>query len=269
MDIVLWEGNVRAFSYEQRLEAVDRLGCVGMSASPVTIAQWESEGHVVESVVHLDPLVRWNRGYRDENLTEELRQFSTTALDDFLAVATRCGVASVTLPAIVERADATVAELAADFADVCDAFAPHGIRCDLEFLPYWSGVPDLPTACEIVVGADRANGAVLFDVYHFVRSGGGLEQLRDAPADVIAALQVNDGPLTLPVGTDEVDDMLNERMVPGRGAFPLHEILDIVTARNDVAVAGAEIFSRSLDARPFGEVVDIVRSANRDYLTST
>ncbi len=274
---ILWEGNVRNRSLHERVEVARQLGCRKMSLSPNTLAQWEASGIPLEAVKevcgevqlsHLDPLVRWTRGYRDANLSPQLREFSATSRADFFACAERLGVASITLPAIVNAEDTTEDELASDFGDVCDEARELGIRCDLEFLPYWSGVPDLEAAVRVVELAGRDNGRVLFDAYHFVRGYGSPDQILAVDGRLISAIQISDGVSILPDGTDGVDDMLNARRLPGHGSFPLHQIVGNLAEIGAGDIVGVEVFSTDLDALSNDEVVAALELADSAYLTA-
>lgn len=272
---ILWEGNVRALSLQDRVAVARRLGYRKMSLSPNTLKAWEDQHLTLKQIkdicgevklAHLDPLVRWNRGYRDEDLTPQLREFSTTSPDEFFECAERLGVESITLPAIVNADRLTVDDLIADFATVCDRARPLGIRCDLEFLPYWSGVPTLQAAAEIVESAGRDNGRVLFDVYHFVRGGESADAILQVDGRLLAAIQISDGAATLSEDADAVADMLNSRMLPGQGQFPLRDILTNLEAINAGEVVGVEVFSSELDRLTADELATALDIAGRDYL---
>ena len=59
-------------------------------------------------------------------------------------------------------------EAAAAFAGLCDRAAEHGLLVHLEFLP-WSRIPDLATAWQVVDAADRPNGGIMLDAWHYFR----------------------------------------------------------------------------------------------------
>ncbi len=272
---ILWEGNVRSLGLRERIAVAHRLGCSKMSLSPNTLAEWEVQGLTLDAVLdlcgevklaHLDPLVRWTRGYRNENLSEQLREFSTTSRSEFFECAEGLGVESITLPAIVNAQDTSLEEMAEDFADVCDQADSLGIRCDLEFLPYWSGVPDMETAISVVELAGRPNGSVLFDVYHFMRAGGSPADILSVSGSLISAVQISDGLAELPPGADAVDDMLNARRLPGKGSFPLAEIIANLDEIGAGKVIGLEVFSTELDAYSTDELVDALSVAAHEYL---
>jgi 4-hydroxyphenylpyruvate dioxygenase len=275
VDPILWEGNVRALDLPARVEVARSLGCRKMSLSPQTLRTWQAQGLSLAEIedvcgevrlAHLDPLVRWNRGHHPDDLSPQLREFSTTSQDDFFACAELLGVESITLPAIVAAERATPEELADDFARVCDRARPLGIRCDLEFLPYWSGVRTLRAAAEIVERAGRDNGKVLFDVYHFVRGGGTPDEILEVDGQLIAAIQISDGAALPPVGADLVHDMLNSRMLPGRGEFQLERIVAALTAIGAGRVVGVEVFSTELDRLDRDDLVAALVAAGEGFV---
>ena len=71
-------------------------------------------------------------------------------------------------------------EAAAAFAGLCDRAAEHGLLVHLEFLP-WSRIPDLATAWQVVNAADRPNGGIMLDAWHYFRSGPDGALLRSIP----------------------------------------------------------------------------------------
>lgn len=272
---ILWEGNVRALDLRERVEVARRLGCRKMSLSPNTLKHWEAKGLSLDQIkdicgevmlAHLDPLVRWNRGYRDEDLTPQLREFSTTSPNEFFECAERLGVESITLPAIMSAEQVTLDGLAADFAEICDRARPLGIRCDLEFLPYWSGVPTLQSAAAVVERAGRDNGRVLFDVYHFVRGGESPDAILQVDGRLLSAIQISDGASILSPDDDAIHDMLNSRRLPGRGHFPLQAILANLETIGAGEVVGVEVFSTELDKLNANDLAAELESAARNYL---
>ena len=84
-------------------------------------------------------------------------------------------------------------EAAAAFAGLCDRAAEHGLLVHLEFLP-WSRIPDLATAWQVVRGADRPNGGLMLDAWHYFRSGPDGTLLRSIPGASILGVQLCDAP---------------------------------------------------------------------------
>jgi sugar phosphate isomerase/epimerase len=88
-------------------------------------------------------------------------------------------------------------ELTDIFAGVCERAATHGLRADLEFLP-WSIVPDLATALDVVEGTGQDNAGIMLDCWHFFRGGSDLDSIRHLSKRQlgrITSIQVNDAPL--------------------------------------------------------------------------
>jgi sugar phosphate isomerase/epimerase len=160
----------------------------------------------------------------------------------------------------------TVDDAAAAFAGLCDRAAEHGLLVHIEFLP-WSHIPDVATAWEIVRRADRPNGGVLLDAWHFFRSGADVAALRAVPGPRLIGLQLDDGPAAaesnLPIAA------LHDRLLPGEGELGLTELLCTLREIGAVAPAGVEVFSDDLHALAPAEIGrragDAARRVLADY----
>lgn len=108
------------------------------------------------------------------------------------------------------------------FGEFCDRAAGHGLKAGLEFNGF-SAVRDAATAEAVVRGAARANGEVVLDLLHLVRSGGSMEQVAQL-ADLIGYAQLCDGPMQVPDGA-RWREAVGERLLPGEGEFPLKKLL--------------------------------------------
>jgi sugar phosphate isomerase/epimerase len=71
------------------------------------------------------------------------------------------------------------------------------------------------------------DAGIVFDVYHLVRTGGTVQDLRSIDPTLIRYVQVNDAPVAV---TPEVmrHEAAEERLFPGEGEFPLIELLRAV-----------------------------------------
>lgn len=136
--------------------------------------------------------------------------------------------------------------MAKHFGDLCDKAAAHGVRVALEFVPT-GGVPGLVEAMEIIDHADRANGGLMVDVWHFFRSGSSLDQLASLPGDRIFSVQLNDA-LAAPEA-DLTLGMMN-RLIPGEGELDLKSFMQAVATTGTPAFLGVEVFSKELDQLP-------------------
>lgn len=99
-----------------------------------------------------------------------------------------------------------------------------GIALNVEFLAF-SPVPDLGTAGNLVREAGVVGCGVVIDSLHLYRSGG-------TPADVLAfdpsligMVQICDGPATMPTDLQPYHEGFEQRVIPGKGRFPLVEFV--------------------------------------------
>jgi sugar phosphate isomerase/epimerase len=113
--------------------------------------------------------------------------------------------------------DGTFDEAAVRFGALCDRGARHGATIGLEFLPF-TNIRDAADALAIVDAAGRPNGGVCVDIWHHVRGANDLDLIRRIPVELIAGVQMSDGP-TPPTLLDYKDDCLRTRVPPGDGAF--------------------------------------------------
>jgi len=131
--------------------------------------------------------------------------------------------------------DPDVSRLATTFARLCETAETFDLAVDLEFMR-WRHVGTLNQAHEIVRRAGAANGAILLDALHLVRSGG-------APADVAAlapglvrSVQLSDAPLASPPEDGIIEEARNRRLAPGLGELPLLALLHALSDDIDLAV---------------------------------
>ena len=162
--------------------------------------------------------------------------------------------------------DWTVDAAAAAFAGLCDRAAEHGLLVHVEFLP-WSRIPDVATAWEIVRMADRPNGGVLVDAWHFFRGGRDDAALRAVPGDRVLALQFDDGPVA--PEADLPAAALHDRVLPGAGELDLRGLVRTLREIGAVAPVGVEVFSdelHALDPREIGrQAGHALRALLADY----
>jgi sugar phosphate isomerase/epimerase len=114
--------------------------------------------------------------------------------------------------------DADEAEGARRLARLCDMAAGFGIIVGLEFNGF-SAVRTIDRAAAILAATDRANVALVCDMLHLVRSGGGAADVA-RHRDRIGYLQLSDGPSDIAADL-RWHEAIRERMLPGDGAFPL------------------------------------------------
>lgn len=149
------------------------------------------------------------------------------------------------------------------FAALCDQAADHSVRLAIEFVPT-GAISDFARALEVVERADRDNGGIMVDSWHFFRSGSSLDQLARCPGDRIFSVQLNDAPAQ--PETDLHVGMMN-RLLPGEGELNLRGLVDALAHSGSTAPMGIEVFSERLDGLSIGEVAQRCATA-LDYCLS-
>jgi sugar phosphate isomerase/epimerase len=126
------------------------------------------------------------------------------------------------------------------FAALTELAAQRGIQTLVEPVPGLT-VGDLPTALAALEHVGKPDFRLLIDTMHLVRSGSGAADLA-ALNPYIGYAQLND--TTLQPRTDNyLEEAMYERMVPGEGELPLHDILATLPTH---IVLELEILQRSL-----------------------
>ena len=151
------------------------------------------------------------------------------------------------------------------FSALCDLAASHGLAVHLEFHAM-STIRTL-AAARAFLGHDHPAGAgIAADSLHLFRSGEGPRALtQDSPVPVVYA-QLCYGPATIPA--DRVlDEMVNDRGVPGTGAFDLQ---GFVRALPPDVVIDLEVPCRALRERGMApyDIVGHVVSAGRAVIAA-
>lgn len=149
------------------------------------------------------------------------------------------------------------------FAALCDR-AGDDLTVALEFMPY-SGVPDLETAWRILDSADRANSALIVDVWHWARAGMTAGDLDTVPADRIVAVQLCDV-LEHPMVQARAES-LGHRLPPGHGHGDPVGLLRALRDRGArPRVVTVEVISDDLVARGVDTAARTTAEAAREVL---
>jgi len=153
-----------------------------------------------------------------------------------------------------------VEETAAGFGQICDIAAAADILVGIEFMPF-KAVATVDVATAIVEMADRDNGGLVVDSYHFFRGGSRLEDLAKVPGKRIITLQLNDVPLSAPA--DLLVETRTARLLPGEGGLPLVEWIRTIDSTGANATLGVEILSDPLRELTVDEVARVTFDATR------
>jgi sugar phosphate isomerase/epimerase len=251
---VLWTGTV-GFDrpLDERVTAATASGYGAVSTSPREADAWQREGASLRDaadrardqgapIMVLDAVFSWLTPVEPR---PALAGVNDITVDDSLRIVEAMGIGSIN--AIALRGSGLPDEaIAEQFARFCDRAADVGCRVHLEFAAR-SGIPDVATAWDIVRRADRPNGGLLFDSWHFFRGRADLEALAAVPGDRIFAVQLSDGTAE-PVG-HWYDETMHHRLLPGDGAFDLVGAVRVLAATGALTLIGPEVISDELHAR--------------------
>ncbi|MFT4289142.1 sugar phosphate isomerase/epimerase family protein [Nocardioides sp.] len=152
-------------------------------------------------------------------------------------------------------------EVAEAFGALCDRAATYGLRVALEFVPY-SSIPDLEAGLAVVTEADRDNGGLCIDSWHFFRGRPDWDLLGSVPAERVFMIQVNDGPVP-PVDPDRMVDAVHHRVLPGEGDFDLGSFVAALDRPGVEPVVSIEVYSDELWRRPTSEAARRAAEATR------
>jgi len=263
-DAVLCSGTIRTgISFRERLAAAQAGGFTGLSLWGRDYQVARDEGlsdrdirllladHGV-AVAELDPAWWWLPGASDIRIPPELDEERIFGFGERELFGIAEGVGARSLNAVdVFGGSWSLDEAAAAFAGLCDRAADHGLLVHLEFLP-WSRIPDLTTAWQVVRAADRPNGGLMLDAWHYFRSGTDSTLLRSIPGASILGVQLSDAPAT--PEPEPLHATLHERLLPGEGELALPTLLADLGATGAAAPLGVEVFSDVLHALPPEEV---------------
>jgi sugar phosphate isomerase/epimerase len=261
---VLWSGTVGLESpIAPRIAAAVGCGYTHLSLSPLDIVRAEAGGTSAADVgraVHdagleiiLDPVMNWYPGGGPSR-----SRFAGISAADSLRMVADLGAGSLTAVA-AGASPGSASELAEPFGRLCDRAGDVGALVHLEFIPM-TVVRDLHTALAIVGGADRPNGGIVFDTWHFFRGDPDFELLARTPGDVIFAVQLDDG-------LAEVEGTLWEdtqrRLAPGCGSFDLTRAVRTLAAIGGLRRVGPEILHPDYTARPAREAAALAGECTR------
>jgi sugar phosphate isomerase/epimerase len=266
---ILWSATLGPASLRERIEAAAANGYHGITVRPHDIGELRRDARDVARVcadgrergvehLVLEALSAW---YDHEPAPDWFPSAAET-IEDHLRAAEAFGCTDLNVVAPLRTASETTESLTERFAVVCDRCAEAGLAVHLEFTPF-PPIGSLATAWEIVRGAARTNGGILFDTWHFFRGVPDLDLLAGVPGERIFSVQVSDGAPELRESL--VKDTFRHRLLPGEGTFDLLGVLRVLRRTGGLNLVGPEVLSTELDAlsaieaaRLAGEALDHV-----------
>jgi len=276
-DLVLCSGTLASdVGFRERVAAAVAGGFAGVSlwardywhAREQGLGDTDIRAHLEDhglAVAELDGVWSWTPGAdRTFSPEHDPAAFFRYKEDDLYRIADAVGARS--LNAVDVFGGEWGVDAAADaFAALCDRAAEHGLLVHLEFLP-WSKVPDVATAWDVARRADRPNGGIAVDSWHFFRGTPDWDGLRAVPGDRIFGVQLSDGPAE--PEQNLIAATLRERQVPGDGDLDLAELVATLRELHADAPVGVEVFSDTLHALPPDEAARRAGDGARSLLAT-
>jgi 4-hydroxyphenylpyruvate dioxygenase len=139
-----------------------------------------------------------------------------------------------------------------DFRDLCRLAGDYGVRLMFEFVGWSRQFHDLKSSWEVVDGAACPNGGMLFDVFHFLKAGSTIEDLKDVDMEKVFLVHMNDV-RSLPLGIKE--QARRFRYFPGEGEGDLREVVTILIERGYKGFFCLEVFNEKYWAEDPAEIV--------------
>jgi sugar phosphate isomerase/epimerase len=137
-----------------------------------------------------------------------------------------------------------------EFATICHQAAERGTNVLFEMLPPgFSRAPSLDQVLVISRGGGARNGGIMLDIHHLQRAGiPPSEIVRKIGPDIPLGVELNDGPLAMPV--DLRDAVVHRRLLPGDGEFDLAAFLHAVWAIRFDGPIGVEVLNEYIRKWP-------------------
>jgi 4-hydroxyphenylpyruvate dioxygenase len=250
----LWGATLAHHSLAERAAAAAAGGFATTTMFPHDYARAREQGLTDDDILALhaehgvrlrtlDPFARWVPSWEPPAGADPARlELVSADADAFFDIVARLGIETMTAIEPFGTRHSTP-DLAHAFGELCDRAADHDVLVHLEFTPF-SGIPDLAAAWAVVQAADRPNGGLVFDTWHYLRGRRNDALLAEIPGDRIFAVQINDaaaqprGPLVV--------DTWRYRMLPGEGELDIGSVLTILAAKPGIGAPGIEVLSDEL-----------------------
>jgi sugar phosphate isomerase/epimerase len=256
---MFWPGSLGNRDFTTLIEVAANGGFNNMAISPLMIHKLFLSGRCVDDIIaeaqaknikiiQMDGVSSWTPIHYPANAPPGIKERFAFSGRQCLDMAESMGLQSILIAGAFERGALPLDVLVKSFTDFCDAAAERHIHVDLEFVSFW-GIPDLLSAWEIVSIAERQNGGILIDTWHFQKGSNDFERdlrlLFSIPKEYIHYLQIADAP-----AASEGTSLYEEgrfRCFPGDGVLDIDSIVQTVATMGGVRFVGMEIFGKAID----------------------
>jgi sugar phosphate isomerase/epimerase len=247
---MLWSGTLGGATLIDRLDAAAANGYRGISVRVDDLEQLAGAGIDVREVMRRERdrgletvVIEANSRWYDHGPPPVPFPSDAYSVDDHLTAAAVVGARHLNLIAPF-GSTASIDWLTEQFAMTCDRCADAGVTVHLEFI-LWPPVDSLRVAWNMVRAADRPNGGIMLDTWHFCRGDPDLALLASIPADRIFSVQLSDG--APDIKESLVKDTFRHRLLPGDGVFDLAAVVRTLQDMGGLHLVGPEVLSTELD----------------------
>jgi sugar phosphate isomerase/epimerase len=272
-DLMLCWGTVNASTMLELIDAAAVGGYDSISVSPRLYAASLTAGVTNEMlraaldaqnvrVAVIEPLLSGLPGaHTPDSAPPEHRTLYEFTEDYCYAMAEAIGAQTISLSHFL-GSPVPVSEMIDAIGPIVSRAHERGFAVCVEFIPD-TGIDTLATARQIYDAIDDDGFGVMWDAWHFARSGGTLEQLVGLPPGMVTIVQLSDRIESEP-GAAYVP--MAGRLLPGKGDLPLVKWTNQLLADHPDAVIGVEVFSGDLQAMSAAEAALLAAVATRDVL---
>ena len=128
-----------------------------------------------------------------------------------------------------------------------------GVAPSMEFLGFVDGIKSVDAAWTIATECGEPGATVVADVFHMIRGGGSVDDLKRLPGDRLACFHVND----LPAKPDPLTQTDADRVMVGEGIADLPRVVANLRAIGYRGPLSLELFNRALWEKDPAEVVKV------------
>jgi 4-hydroxyphenylpyruvate dioxygenase len=245
----------------EKLQAVAAAGFRGVEIFESDLLSYNgTPAEIAREVADLDLKIITFQPFRDfEGMPEAQRQRTFDRAERKFELMQKLGCDSLLVCSNVSPDSVGgIDRAAADFHELGERAAKHGLRVGFEALAWGRHINDYRDAWEVVRRADHPAVGLVLDTFHIFARKTDLKQLGAIPGDRIALVQLSDAPW---LEMDVLSWSRHFRCFPGQGDFPLIDFMAAVQATGYHGDLSLEIFNDQFRAgSPRSIAVDGQRS---------
>lgn len=148
-----------------------------------------------------------------------------------------------------------------NFAALAEMGKSYGLPPAIEAMAM-SACGSIDHAAELGRAAGHVDGCLAVDSLHLFRTGGSPADLARLGPSMIGSVQINDGPLIMPVD-NHVFEAMTERLLPGEGEFPLRDFVANLPEDCVISVEVPNHAARAKHPDPISWATALYRSASQ------